>query len=159
MQVLIMRHGEAGNIAPSDAERELTPKGELQSLNMAKWLSNQLESKIDYVLVSPYIRAQQTWDVVKHELNFDHQNVEVCKDITPYGQSELVIEYINALAAMKSLQTILVISHLPLVGYMTADWVAGLSPPMFTTSSIAAVNVNLETAVGEFCWMQSPNKL
>ncbi|MGF1762861.1 phosphohistidine phosphatase SixA [Aliivibrio kagoshimensis] len=159
MQVLIMRHGEAENFAPSDAERELTVKGELQSLNMAKWLSNQLSGKIDYVLVSPYLRAQQTWNAVKNQLDVDPQCVEVCNDITPYGQSDLVIEYINALAAMKSLQTVLVISHLPLVGYMTADWVTDLVPPMFTTSSIAAVDVNLETSKGELCWMQSPNKL
>ncbi|MFA0698225.1 phosphohistidine phosphatase SixA, partial [Vibrio sp. 10N.222.49.C9] len=96
MNVFIMRHGEAGSFAISDAERTLTQRGEQQSLEVAKAVVGQGVSHFDLVLVSPYIRAQQTWDVIKEQ--FSATKVEECADIMPYGQSDDVYQYVCAIA-------------------------------------------------------------
>ncbi|MCL6408333.1 phosphohistidine phosphatase SixA, partial [Dickeya dadantii] len=64
MQVLIMRHGDAVLDAASDAVRPLSDGGRDESCQMACWLNEQ-DIDIERVLVSPYLRAQQTLDVVK----------------------------------------------------------------------------------------------
>ena len=44
MDLILWRHAEAEEASPggSDAERELTPRGEKQALRMAQWLERQL---------------------------------------------------------------------------------------------------------------------
>lgn len=65
----IMRHGQAMATAATDELRPLTPFGEQQVLlNATKNLSNIHFSR---VFVSPYLRAQQTWNIVKPLVSFD----------------------------------------------------------------------------------------
>ncbi|SQC91037.1 Phosphohistidine phosphatase sixA [Cedecea neteri] len=64
MQVFIMRHGDAALDAASDSVRPLTQCGCDESRLMATWLTGQVAS-IERVLVSPYLRAEQTLDVVR----------------------------------------------------------------------------------------------
>ena len=63
MQLFLMRHGEASLNAPSDRERKLTDNGRIQTGDMANWLARQV-SHFDLVIVSPYLRSQQTWQKV-----------------------------------------------------------------------------------------------
>ncbi|MEZ9927729.1 phosphohistidine phosphatase SixA [Vibrio breoganii] len=154
MNVFIMRHGEAGSFAISDAERTLTQRGEQQSLEVAKSVVGQGVSHFDLVLVSPYIRAQQTWDVIKDQ--FSATKVEECVDITPYGQSDDVYQYVCAIADTQQPKSILLVSHLPLVGYLTAEFVNDMSAPMFPTSGFAAIDFDLESSNGELMWHIAP---
>lgn len=63
MKIYIMRHGEAQQFAPSDAQRALTDRGRHESEAVARACANQRGVKgFDLVLVSPYLRAQQTWE-------------------------------------------------------------------------------------------------
>ncbi|WP_413701673.1 phosphohistidine phosphatase SixA [Psychromonas sp. KJ10-10] len=64
MQIYIMRHGQAEMMANSDSERALTALGREESEMMASSLANQKVS-FDAVMVSPYLRAQQTWESVR----------------------------------------------------------------------------------------------
>ncbi|OBT15874.1 phosphohistidine phosphatase SixA [Vibrio sp. UCD-FRSSP16_10] len=154
MNVYIMRHGEAGSFASSDAERTLTSRGETQSLQVAKAVVQQGVNHFDLVLVSPYIRAQQTWDIIKGQ--FSAGKVEECADITPYGQSEDVYQYVCAIAETQQPQSVLLVSHLPLVGYLTAEFVNDMTAPMFPTSGFAAINFDLESSNGELMWHIAP---
>ena len=154
MNVFIMRHGEAGSFAISDAERTLTQRGEQQSLEVAKAVVGQGVSHFDLVLVSPYIRAQQTWDVIEGQ--FSATKVEECEDITPYGQSDDVYQYVCAIADTQKPNSILLVSHLPLVGYLTAEFVNDMSAPMFPTSGFAAIDFDLESSNGELMWHIAP---
>jgi phosphohistidine phosphatase len=54
--------------------------------------------------------------------------------------------------------SVLVISHLPLVGYLVAELCPGETPPMFTTSAIANVTLD-ESGKGVFNWQMSPCNL
>lgn len=64
MKVLIMRHGEAEHFADSDAQRALTTRGRLESDTVAKACAEHGITHFDKVLVSPYLRAQQTWQEI-----------------------------------------------------------------------------------------------
>jgi phosphohistidine phosphatase len=154
MKVFIMRHGEAGSFALNDAQRTLTERGEAQSQQVAEAVISQGVTGFDLVLVSPYIRAQQTWDVISHR--FSAKRVEECEDITPYGQSDDVHEFICALAETQGLDSVLLVSHLPLVGYLTAEFVNDMVAPMFPTSGFAAVDYDLEKRDGELLWHIAP---
>ncbi len=150
MKVFIMRHGEAEHFAASDAERELTQYGRAQSTAVAKACQEQGFKQFDLVLVSPYIRAQQTWETVSGQLGA--KECQTYDEITPYGDSEAAFSYVTAVAQLNNLDTVFIVSHLPLVGYLTAEFATNITPPMFPTSGIACVEFEPETQKGELLW-------
>lgn len=154
MKVFIMRHGEAAHFAASDAERELTQHGITQSLAVAQACEKQGEETLDLVLVSPYVRAQQTWQVISPLFSVKEQMTY--EEITPYGNAEEIYTYVSALAQVKSLNSVLLVSHLPLVGYLTAEFVPGMTPPMFPTSGLVCLEFDPETQKGELLWHINP---
>lgn len=111
---------------------------------------------IERVLVSPFLRAEQTLDVVGECMNLP-TGVDVLPELTPCGDVGLVSAYLQALAN-EGIATALVISHLPLVGYLVSELCPGETPPMFTTSAIASVTLD-ESGKGTFNWQMSPCNL
>lgn len=159
MRIYIMRHGEAHTFAGSDEDRPLTERGELQSVDIARWLAQALpDGKLDLVLVSPYLRAQQTWQACENVLP-PAKRVLTEDGITPYGDSEHVASYLRALVSVDAPSSILVVSHLPLVGYLTAEFDADMQPPMFPTSSVSCIDYDAATGKSEVLWMKSPSQL
>ncbi len=156
MQIYIMRHGEASLNASTDEVRELTDIGRKQTQQMASWLSVKLQGELDLVLVSPYVRAQQTWEVCQPLLP-EAKKVLTEKDITPYGKSDTVAFYIRSLIGLEEPKNVLVISHLPLVGYLTAEFEDGLMPPMFSTSTIACIEYDKATEKSQVIEIKAPN--
>lgn len=155
MQVFIMRHGDAALEAASDSVRPLTVSGCDESRLMATWLKGQ-KVDVERVLVSPFLRAEQTLDIVRECLNLPKE-VDVLPELTPCGDVGLVSAYLQTLAN-EGVASALVVSHLPLVGYLVAELCPGETPPMFTTSAIA--NVTLEAdGRGVFNWQMSPCNL
>ncbi|UUM29803.1 phosphohistidine phosphatase SixA [Vibrio japonicus] len=154
MKIFIMRHGEAEHFAQSDAERALTERGRSASAAVAKACAEQGYQQFDKVIVSPYLRAQQTWQEVATE--FDAKKIEVSPDITPYGDSEQVAEYVNALIELESLDSVLLVSHLPLVGYLVAEFVTDMVPPMFPTSGLICIDYCPEKRSGEIAFNIQP---
>lgn len=154
MKIFIMRHGEAEHFASSDSERELTSKGRSASLAVARACAQKGFSHFDKVLVSPYIRAQQTWQEISSCFSAD--DVETCEDITPYGDAEQVVDYVSALIDVHQYQSVLIVSHLPLVGYLTADFVTNIHPPMFPTSGLTCIEFALETLSGDIAFNIQP---
>ncbi|CAH0540780.1 phosphohistidine phosphatase SixA [Vibrio marisflavi] len=150
MKIYIMRHGEAENLAPTDAERALTERGRSDSISVAEAGVKKGFNDIDLALVSPYLRAQQTWQAISPLLQCAKQST--CEDITPYGESSDVFEYVSALCEVNKFDTVLLVSHLPLVGFLTSEFVPTIAPPMFTTSGLACIEFNPETRKGELLW-------
>ena len=155
MQVFIMRRGDAALDAASDSVRPLTSCGCDESRLMANWLKGQ-KVDIERALVSPFLRAEQTLDVVGECMNLP-AGVDVLPELTPCGDVGLVSAYLQALAN-EGIATALVISHLPLVGYLVSELCPGETPPMFTTSAIASVTLD-ESGKGIFNWQMSPCNL
>ncbi len=84
------------------------------------------------------------------------KHVDVMPELTPCGDVGMVSAYLQALAN-EGVATALVVSHLPLVGYRSQSC-ARETPPMFTTSAIACVNLDAD-GKGEYLWQKSPCNL
>ncbi|GAA3580922.1 phosphohistidine phosphatase SixA [Gibbsiella dentisursi] len=123
---------------------------------MAAWLSTK-PVDIERVLVSPYLRAQQTLEAVREALPLP-EGAEVLPELTPGGDAGLVSCYLQALAK-EGVGAVLVISHLPLVGYLVAELCPGESAPMFATSAIADVELAADGSAGSFEWQVAPSQL
>lgn len=156
MQVYIMRHGEAALEAASDSARPLTHCGCNESRQMALWLNKQVPG-IDLVLVSPFLRAEQTLSEVQDCLALP-KKVEVLPFLTPDGDVVKVARHLEALAH-QGLSAVLVISHLPLVGYLVSELCPNEAPPMFATSGIACIHYDPLNATGKLEWQVSPSRL
>lgn len=156
MQVYIMRHGDAVIQAASDAVRPLTQKGKDDSVLMAQWLQNQ-GIRIDTVLVSPYLRAEQTREIVSQYIETP-ETFEVLDQLTPGGNAAFIADKIRDLAVLGT-KTVLVVSHLPLVGYLVSELCPHKEPPMFTTSTIACIDIDVALQKSRVEWMLSPSQL
>ncbi|GLY61074.1 phosphohistidine phosphatase [Pectobacterium carotovorum subsp. carotovorum] len=123
---------------------------------MACWLNEQ-NIDIERVLVSPYLRAQQTLEVVKKALTLPEE-ADCLNELTPGGDAQLVSYYLQTLAR-EGVGAVLVVSHLPLVGYLVAELCQNETAPMFATSAIACVQVEAESGHGALHWQVSPAQL
>ena len=99
MQIFIMRHGEAANIVGDDSMRPLTEQGIIEAKLMGQWLL-QNSSKLLDVFVSPFIRAQQTYDNVASVLikaNILITQPKTFNLITPSGNAQQVHDFLDGL--------------------------------------------------------------
>ena len=115
MDLILWRHAEAEEAAPggSDAERELTPRGEKQALRMAQWLERQLPESTR-ILSSPARRCEQTALALGRKYKI---RTELAPDATPEQLLELVQWPSNK-------YPVLVIGHQPILGQTIARLLA-----------------------------------
>lgn len=148
MKVYIMRHGEAELIAPLDSERRLTEYGKHKALQQGKKLA-EAQIQFDKVLVSPYVRAQQTFEQVNLAFNGRLDGLpETWEALTPDGSSVLVKDYLEILAE-QGINNLLIVSHLPLVGEI-ADALCESRPAIsFATATIALIDWQGKTGMPE----------
>ena len=129
MTLWVLRHGQAQVRAPRDELRELTDEGREQVRRSAAHLATQPISRI---LVSPYLRAQQTADVVIKALNYQGP-IQTVPWLTPDTRLGEALAELDAYEG----QTVLLVSHQPLVGELTGLLVHGSRDqalPMHTAS-------------------------
>ena len=106
MKLWILRHGEAQPHARRDAERELTAHGREQVLHSAAQL---LGEPLDCILVSPYVRAQQTAELVRKALGFTSELI-VVPWLTPDSEPKY------AMSKLPDSGHVLLVTHQPFVG-------------------------------------------
>ncbi|WDE03883.1 phosphohistidine phosphatase SixA [Thalassomonas viridans] len=158
MQLYIMRHGQASPVANSDAERQLTKQGQFEAEIMGKWLKS-MQVKLDHVLVSPFIRAQQTAATVKATLNWSGPSSN-CDFITPSGNAGQVHDYLDGMLAQNpGIEELLVVSHMPLVSYLVEELTFDRKSPIFQTAAIAQIDYDLERMKGQLVRLVSPHDL
>ena len=146
MKVFIMRHGEAEVVASSDETRRLTYYGRKQSISQGLWLKTHLNStalSIQKVIVSPYVRAQETFELVNSALDNILNDVETWSGITPYGNATLVADYLSVLQE-QGIESVLLVSHLPLVGSIVSELYGKRNPISFYPSTIVQIDWNGE---------------
>ena len=121
-KLAIVRHGAAVPGGDSDASRALTEQGQLQADAAGAWLSQHMPGA--GILVSPYLRAQQTAAaLVRHGLGQGegHTSGLVTSDaLTPSGHPERIVE-----SLLLRTDDLILVSHLPLVGRLAALLVDG----------------------------------
>ncbi|WP_372880976.1 phosphohistidine phosphatase SixA [Psychromonas sp.] len=139
MHIYIMRHGQAEMMGHSDAERALTALGRLENEMMASYLAEQ-DITFDAVLVSPYLRAQQTWQSVFPYFS-GVDNIQTLPFLTPGGSARESVNEILALQAA-GVERLLIVSHLPLVGYIVGELAPEAGVPAFSTSAVGIVELD-----------------
>ena len=152
MKLYIMRHGEA--VAPSvgmgkvgaDAERELTAVGHAEAEDATQWLKAQ-HSTIDLALVSPYVRAQQTFQHVADSIHIEV--TETSSEITPDSDPELFAGALLARLQVEPAETVLIVSHMPFVCYLVNYLDTAIEPPLFPTAGIASLEVEPLAMLGK----------
>ena len=127
MKVWILRHGEAQAHARTDAERNLTEHGRAEVLRSAAHLIGQ---PLGAIIASPYVRAQQTAQLVRDVLGFQPE-IRTVPWLTPDGDVQRVLEKLD------SDDDVLLVSHQPLVGNLISFLQHGHQrqpQPMYTAS-------------------------
>jgi phosphohistidine phosphatase len=168
MQLYIMRHGEAQNFVEQgsrdDSQRALTAQGQLEAKMMATWLQ-KMEIQPTQVFVSPYVRAQQTCAIATSMM----QTVITTLDfITPSGDPKQVHDFIDGWCSEqastesvlpKKEQSLLIISHMPLVSYLVAQLTQSGNAPIFSTAGIAHIDYDIDKMQGALQRLISPIEL
>ncbi|UDG80630.1 Phosphohistidine phosphatase SixA [Candidatus Hartigia pinicola] len=153
MKIYIMRHGDAVLRANNDMERVLTKKGKNDAILVIKKLQQQI-STVEKILVSPYLRAQQTLQVILENL-YIPAKVEVMDILTPTGNAKSAANHILNLTIMGT-NSVLIISHLPLIHYLFLTLCPDETPLIFHTSSIACIQLYTHHHKACFNWILHP---
>lgn len=141
MRLWLLRHGQAGPyVQTGDHLRELTERGRREALHAAGHLLGEPPKAI---LVSPYVRAQQTAELV-HEALARTPALFTIDGITPDDDPR---EALRLLAERRE-QSLLLVTHQPLVGALAGLLVHGhLQQPLpFNTASLVLLEGEMPLA-------------
>jgi phosphohistidine phosphatase len=114
MNLILWRHAEAEDIAPSDLARQLTTRGRKQAQGVAKWLRARLE--VDAViLASPATRTIQTVESLTDQYR-------VVRELAPGGSAADVLRAAGWPDGIAS--TVVIVGHQPTLGHVAAQLLA-----------------------------------
>ncbi len=136
MKIFILRHGQAEAYQADDASRRLTAKGQIDTERMIKQQMIQLQD-IESIWASPLVRAQQTANIAASILN---KTVETREHLEPEADVQQLLAQLHS----ANLQSILLVSHLPLVGVL-ANRLCGFENNriQFSTSSLVGIECEI----------------
>ncbi len=130
MKLWVLRHGEAEPYGTRpDSERALTDHGRKEVLSSAARLMGQ---PLTAIYASPYLRAQQTAQLVREALGFEPE-IRTVEWLTPETDPDKVAEQ------LVSVSNVLLVSHNPLVGHLLSylQHGAGHPPEKVSTAGLA----------------------
>lgn len=155
-----MRHGEAVPYHANDKSRALTRFGESQARSGGKRLAKffeerHLEASIEQVLVSPFLRTQQTYQALQNHINF--QNELDTDLITPNGNVQDVHDLIDGYGIVKhtnhaaevGVKHLMLVSHMPLVSLLADKVCKGFNGKIFDTADILIIDYDSDTNTGQ----------
>lgn len=158
MILIIMRHGEAVEYKEPDHSRVLTEFGKQQGEKVGKWLKENLSqlssgdscqvARIDLAIVSPYIRAQQTFRAVS-------KHIEVVREVTidtvtPLGNASQSADLIHGYATDSNApQCMLIVTHMPLVSLLADRVCSGFNAEYFETAETLVIDYSSESEMGK----------
>ncbi|MFZ0184176.1 MAG: phosphohistidine phosphatase SixA [Nitrosotalea sp.] len=118
MDLLVLRHGDAGKRSPSsgDFKRTLTSEGRQEIVDLSNGLKF-LEVKLDYILTSPLLRAKNTAELVAKSLKYKGK-IEELNALKPEGSR---LEFYSALSKLKRESVVLVVGHEPYLSQMISE--------------------------------------
>ncbi|TYK64940.1 phosphohistidine phosphatase SixA [Colwellia echini] len=165
MQLYIMRHGEAKQFSLEnncqDSDLALTEHGKSEAKAMAKWFAKR-NIKPKHVFVSPYVRAQQTCDLVTAHMKTAITTLDF---ITPLDDAQPIHDFIDGwlneqiasdAKSMLAEDSLVIISHMPLVSFLVAELTDSNNAPIFATAGVAHIDYDIEKMQGTFQGLASP---
>ena len=140
MRLWLLRHGQAEPQAASDAARELTAHGRQEVQQAAAQL---LGRPLTAIMASPYVRAQQTAELVRLELGFSG-SVQTVSWLTPDSDPGDALKYLDE----REHAEVLLVSHQPLIGALGGLLVHGhrQEPLPMRTASLAELEGDIPAA-------------
>ncbi len=177
--VYILRHGQAEGMAQRDSDRALTSYGRQEAEGAARHLQEEAElrgssksgleafSRSLLVVASPYLRAQQTADIVCESLHIKRPLITspyVTPDQSPL-EAIAALDRIWTQASDEGLgmQAMLVVAHLPMVSRLINHLVWGEEGQRVSmgTAYLAKLEQDLESqgvvqGLSEVAWVKPP---
>lgn len=157
MRLVIMRHGEAEILAGRDSNRALTKQGMQEASVVGKWLSRHYEA-FDLGWVSPYKRAQQTMEQVQQSGVAIRQK-QTQSGFVPDGNAQQLASHIWDEVHTGQYESMLVISHMPLVAFLVEALDKGYPAPLFSTAGIAECVLDEQQCLAHCLRVAAPYEL
>src|ERR1700733_7424750 len=113
-RLMLLRHSKTENDAPSgrDQDRRLDDRGRADAADIGGWISRHPPAP-DSVLVSPAIRAHQTWEIAWQAMKdrVPQPQVEILPDL--YGADPIQLLQVIRMASATDPQRLMVVGHNP----------------------------------------------
>jgi len=159
MDLLVLRHGEAGrrSTSPRDSKRSLTAEGQQEIVDLSNGLKS-LEVKLDCILTSPLLRAKQTAEIVAKSLKYKGK-IEEPDSLKPEGNR---LEFYSVLSKLKQDSVILVVGHEPYLSEMISEAISQSGCRInLKKAGLARIRVlsTLPKIRGELRWLLTPKHL
>lgn len=155
MTIFILRHGQAEAQVTTDEVRQLTDKGCSDTDRVVRSRVSAMAS-LTQIWASPLVRAQQTAVIAARY--FPDLIIQTTELLVPEANPQALIDWldeINSQQLIKSNQSILLVSHQPLVGSVVNKLCSKPNDyfPM-GTSSLAAIDMQvLAAGMGDLLWL------
>ena len=114
MNLILWRHAEAEDTAPTDLARQLTPRGRKQAQASAKWLRARIPDDA-VILASPAARTVQTAESLTDQYR-------VVREIAPDASVEAVLTAAGWPDGIAP--TVVIVGHQPTLGHVIARLLA-----------------------------------
>lgn len=151
----MLRHGCAEPSASRDRDRRLTAEGR-EELHRVLAASRDQLAGVSRVLVSPYLRAQQSCDLAMSYLtHLAPEQRQTVDFLTPGSNPQTVFDW---LARQTQDLQVLLVTHQPLVGTLL-DELCGFETGRYRmgTAALAAVRLDVPgRGLGELLWLKHP---
>ena len=162
MNLLIIRHGPAGNREAWEAEgkddrlRPLTPKGKKEIRRAAAGL-RRLVPELEVLATSPWTRAAETAEIVAREYGGD---VEMVEELTSDHKPEDLLPWIQQ---QRGKEMVAVVGHEPHLGLLAGYLLTGKSVSFVDLKKGGACLLELSDAVkpgsGVLEWLYTDREL
>jgi phosphohistidine phosphatase len=105
----------------SDSDRPLTKEGTRKMKKAAKGI-RRLDTKLDWILTSPYRRAYDTAKIVAKELKLK-KRVKITQMLASDGDPKALIRHLRQ--HFRTWESVMIVGHEPYLGQLTGVLVAG----------------------------------
>ncbi|HEV2119504.1 MAG TPA: histidine phosphatase family protein [Candidatus Bathyarchaeia archaeon] len=157
MIVHIMRHApiEFGKDLPKVADRHITPEGRKWARNVVRIAKNELGLNPDWIISSPLLRAKETAEIAAEEFN---KPSKLVYDDCLLGERE-VNETYERLRKLDKTDSVLLVSHQPLLRNLIADLLGAKSKVGLYSGAIACVQCDTYPKQGKgiLLWLLPPS--
>lgn len=160
MELIVMRHGEAGtrNTINNDSERSLTAEGMEEIEKIAESMKS-LKIDVDVIATSPLKRSLETAEIVAKVLK-KAKKLETWDELSPEGERKDLFE---RLSKMNEESSVLLIGHEPYLSTLIGDLISNRPGTriIIKKGGIAklAINSLVPKASGELRWLLTPKQL
>jgi len=157
MKLYLLRHATAVDIAPTDAARALTTRGEEEAKRAGLALV-KLGAKFTHIGCSPLLRARQTAEIVAKALEFPGA-VEPFEELMNGTPTGMLLQVVKTRSGTRE---VLLVGHMPSLAGHLSELVIDIpvSRSAFTPAGAACVDLpKLQLGAGRLVWFKTHGEL